>query len=141
MKSTHWQTGPYHRQTSCQTLSLLASKIIFTKCLRFSLLIIKSINANAKEIDQEVQILSTQKSFHQTKESLILKLTATHRAIFNILNMTHSLSFPIKRLKYARMRSFNICLIKIPLFINPQETLAWEDGSNLMIIERRERPL
>ncbi len=91
MKSTLWQTGPYPRQTSCQMLSLLASKIILTKCLLFSLLIIKSANANAKAIKQEGLIMNPQNSIHQTLESLILKLTAINIAIFIILNMILSL--------------------------------------------------
>jgi hypothetical protein len=72
-------------------LSLQASKIILTKCLLFSLLIIKSANANAKAIKQEGLIMNPQNSIHQTLESLILKLTAIHMAIFIILNMTLSL--------------------------------------------------
>jgi hypothetical protein len=91
MKSTVLQTGLYLRQTLYQTLSLMSSKIILTKCLLFSLHIIKSVNANAKTVNLEVQILIRQNSIHQALESLILKLTAIHRPIFIIRNMTPSL--------------------------------------------------
>lgn len=126
MKSTLWQTGPYPRQTSCQMLSLQASKIIFTKCLQFSLLTIKSANANAKAIKQEGLIMTPQNSIHQTLESLILKLTAIHKAIFIILNMTLSLRHLLSHKVDNNIKKHNIltmlsskCTLSITMIRSP----------------------
>jgi hypothetical protein len=126
MKSTQWQTGRYPRQTSCQMLSLLASKIILTKCLLFSLLIIKSANANAKAIKQEGLIMNPQNSIHQTLESLILKLTAIHMAIFIILNMTLSLRHLLSHKVDNNIKKHNIltmlsskCTLSITMIRSP----------------------
>ena len=126
MKSTRWQTGRYPRQTSCQMLSLLGSKIILTKCLLFSLLIIKSVNANAKAIKQEGLIMNPQNSIHQTLESLILKLTAIHMAIFIILNMTLSLRHLLSHKVDNNIKKHNIltmlsskCTLSITMIRSP----------------------
>lgn len=126
MKSTRWQTGRYPRQTSCQMLSLQASKIILTKCLLFSLLIIKSANANAKAIKQEGLIMTPQNSIHQTLESLILKLTAIQKAIFIILNMTLSLRHLLSHKVDNNIKKHNIltmlsskCTLSITMIRSP----------------------